>query len=114
MTAPQDQRREEATRDRVDARTAEVGGRCGTDTCIAVSSDDVVLGPVTADQNRSNVWYCLAKSGGVGTWFGTGLQDVSPTGGTALAIGITDDTMTLGIGNRAVATARFSKHAAVG
>ena len=29
-----------------------------------------------------------------------------------MAIRITDDTMTLGIGNRVVATARFSEHAA--
>jgi len=45
---------------------------------------------------------------------GSGSPDVSPKGGTALALGITDNTMTLGIGNRVVASARFCKHAAVG
>lgn len=81
------------------------------------SSDDVALGLVTAVQSRSDVegvWLGLAKSGGVGPWFGPGSPDVLPEGGTALAVGITDDTMTLGTGNRVVATARFSKHAAVG
>ena len=43
--------------------------------CSRVSSDDVVLGPVTALQSSSNVWGRLArsgKSGVVGPWFGPG------------------------------------------
>ena len=51
-----------------------------------------------------DVWYCLAKSGDVGTWSGTGSPDVSPKGGTALEIGITDDTMTLKVDNRIVSS----------
>jgi hypothetical protein len=60
-----------------------------------------------------DVLLSLARSGGVGTWLGNGLPDLSLKEGTALAIGITDDMMTLGIGNRLAATARFGKHAAV-
>ena len=75
--------------------------------CIPVSSVGVALGPVTGDQSRFSVWRfwcCLAKSGGVGTWFGPGSPDVSPKGGTVLAIGITGDTMTLKAGNRVVSS----------
>lgn len=48
----------------------------------------------------------------VSTWSGTGLPTLSVKGGPTMAIRITDDTMTLEIDNRIVATARFSEHAA--
>jgi len=50
----------------------------------------------------------LAKSGCVGPWFGPGLPDLPVKGGSSMALRITHDTMTLGIDNRVVSTARFS------
>ena len=55
---------------------------------------------------------CLAKSGGVSAWFGSGLPDLPVKGSSTMAIRITEDTMTLEVGDRVVATAPFSEHAA--
>ena len=54
----------------------------------------------------------LAKSGHVGPWFGPGLPDLPVKGDSAMTIRIVDDTMTLEVDNRVVATARFSEHVA--
>src|SRR5262249_15578499 len=59
-----------------------------------------------------DVWFGPAKSGGVGAWFGPGLPDLPVKGGSTIALRITHDTMPLETGNRVVATARFSEHAA--
>ena len=84
--------------------------------CMLVSSYSVALGPVAAVRSGSHVRGRLARSGeiwGVGTWFGRGLPDLWLKGGATVAIGITDDTMTLVDRElRVVPTARLAKHAA--
>ena len=59
-----------------------------------------------------DVSFGLAKSGGVGTCFGPGLQDLPVKGDLTIAIRIMDDPMILEIDNHVVATAWFSEHAA--
>src|SRR5258708_836110 len=59
-----------------------------------------------------DVWLGLAKSGGVGPWFGPGLPDLPVKGEPTMAIRITDDMMVLEIDNCVVAIARLSEHAA--
>ena len=58
--------------------------------------------------SAEGVWLHPALPGIVGT----GLPDLLFKGGPTMAIRITDDTMTLRIGDRVVATARFREHAA--
>src|SRR5262249_16483042 len=72
----------------------------------------VWLPQVRAASVSGGVWLGPAESGGVGSWFGTGLPDLLVKGGPTMAIRITDDTMTLEIDHCVVATARFSEHAA--
>jgi hypothetical protein len=67
-----------------------------------VSSDSIALGPVAARQSSFDVWdvtLCPALPGVVGTWFGTGLPDLTASGCNH-GIRITDDMMTLEIGDR--------------
>ena len=79
-----------------------------------VSSDGVALGPVTGVQSRSGVWGRLVRSGEIwGRWYldWFWFSDL-PIEGSPTVIGITDDRMSAEIGDRVVATARFSEHAA--
>ncbi len=67
--------------------------------CMPVSSDGVALGPVTAVQSRLSIWRRLVRSGEIwGRWdlIWSWLSGLLLKGGMAVAIGITDDTMTLG------------------
>jgi hypothetical protein len=54
-----------------------------------------------------------ASAGVVGTWFGTGLPDLSSTErSTAMSCRIENNSIVLEVDERIVATARFSEHAA--
>jgi hypothetical protein len=82
-----------------------------------VSSDGVALGLVPALRAglvSVDVWLSLAKSGGVGPWFGPGLPDLPVKEGSIKALRIMDDGMTLEIDNRVVATASVLRGLAIG
>ena len=54
-----------------------------------------------------------AAAGVVGTWLGTGLPDLSSReGATVMSLRIENNSMSLDVDGRIVATARFSEHAA--
>jgi hypothetical protein len=59
-----------------------------------------------------DVWLGLAKSGGVGPWFGPGSLGPPGRGCSITARRVVDDTMTVEAGYCVVATAWSSEHAA--